>query len=158
MCIQAGDMKGASGDWCLWTRNFGPRALSGVSAPSGWTAPHAVAASNEERGAAVERDDCKSTPHRLAHCPAYLGCERTRTNWGVWLETIQERNNWNSFECGLTRRTASQSCFFQDLLLAACHYCDHFPRKTLTEIDRRHHRHFTHLNHVAFIAKLHTNT
>ena len=32
-------------------------------------------------------------------------------------------------------RTASQSCFFQDLLLAACHYCDHFPRKKLTEID-----------------------
>jgi len=32
-------------------------------------------------------------------------------------------------------RTASQSCFFQDLLLAACHYCDHSPRKKLTEID-----------------------
>jgi len=32
-------------------------------------------------------------------------------------------------------RTASQSCFFQDLLLAACHYCDHFPRKQLTEFD-----------------------
>ena len=32
-------------------------------------------------------------------------------------------------------RTAPQSCFFQDLLLAACHYCDHFPRKKLTEID-----------------------
>ena len=30
-------------------------------------------------------------------------------------------------------RTAPQS--FQDLLLAACHYCDHFPRKKLTEID-----------------------
>ena len=32
-------------------------------------------------------------------------------------------------------RTAPQSCLFQDLLLAARHYCDHFPRKTLTEID-----------------------
>ena len=30
-------------------------------------------------------------------------------------------------------RTAPQS--FQDLLLAACHYCDHSPRKKLTEID-----------------------
>ena len=40
-------------------------ALSGVSAPSGWTAPHAVASSNEERGATVERDDCKSK--RRAH-------------------------------------------------------------------------------------------
>ena len=32
-------------------------------------------------------------------------------------------------------RTAPQSCFFQDLLLSVCHYCDHRPRKKLTEID-----------------------
>ena len=28
-----------------------------------------------------------------------------------------------------------KSYYFQDLLRAACHYCDHFPCKKLTEID-----------------------
>ena len=32
-------------------------------------------------------------------------------------------------------RTEYQSCFFQDLFRAACHFCDYCPSKTLTEID-----------------------
>ena len=32
-------------------------------------------------------------------------------------------------------RTAPQSCFFQDLLRAVCHYCDLFPRKKLSDVD-----------------------
>ena len=32
-------------------------------------------------------------------------------------------------------RTEHQSCFFQDLLRAACHFCDYCPSKTLTEIN-----------------------
>src|SRR6056300_493890 len=31
--------------------------------------------------------------------------------------------------------TEYQSCYFQDLLRAACHYCDYCPNKKLTEID-----------------------
>ena len=32
-------------------------------------------------------------------------------------------------------RTEDQSCFYQDLLLAACNFCDYCPSMTLTEID-----------------------
>ena len=32
-------------------------------------------------------------------------------------------------------RTEHQSCFYQDLLRAACHFCDYCPTKTLTEIN-----------------------
>ena len=32
-------------------------------------------------------------------------------------------------------RTEHQSCFNQDLLRSACHFCDYCPSKTLTEID-----------------------
>ena len=50
--------KSDSGDWGLSSWNCGPRALTGVSAPSGGPSPHAVAASDEERRATVERGDC----------------------------------------------------------------------------------------------------
>ena len=62
--------KSDSSEWGLSSWNCGPRALSGVLAPSGGPAPHAVAASDdvgEERGATGDRGYCKDS--KRSACP-----------------------------------------------------------------------------------------
>ena len=58
--------KSVSVEWGLSSWNCGPRAINRVSGPSGGPAPHAVAASDEERRATVELGVCNG---KRSACP-----------------------------------------------------------------------------------------
>jgi hypothetical protein len=79
--------KSASKGWGLSSWIVGPKALSGVLASSGWTAPRAVAASvdvGEERGATGNSRDCEGIRRTRSEAVSSLvfSVVTSATRWG----------------------------------------------------------------------------